>query len=73
MIEGDGSVTIRFAVNDDYDKVIIAEYDSSIVSSRVLEDDYITVYGYSLGLYTYEATMGNNITIPSMMIDKIDQ
>lgn len=73
VLEGDGYVNIRFAVNDDYDTVLIGEYDSSIVSSRILEDDYITVYGTSLGLYTYEATMGQEITIPSMVIDRIDQ
>lgn len=73
VIEGDGYITIRFAVNDDYDTILLAEYDPSIVSSRILEDDYITIYGMSMGLYTYEATMGHSITVPSVLIDKIDQ
>ena len=44
-----------------------------IVSSRVLEDDYITIYGTSVGTITYQSTMGGNITIPAAIVDKIDQ
>lgn len=73
VMEGDGTVQIRFAVNDNYDTVILGEYDSSIVESRVLEDDTITIMGISAGLFTYESTMGGEITIPSILIDKIEQ
>ena len=66
-------IDIRLAVNGDYDTVILCGYDPSIVSSRVLEDDEITIYGVSYGLYTYESTMGANITVPLVYIDKIDQ
>ena len=72
-MEGDSSIQIRFAVGDDYDTILYGEYDSSIVNSRILEDDYITIMGVSAGLLTYESTMGGNITIPSVLIDKIDQ
>lgn len=73
VMEEDGSVQIRLAVNDDYDTVLLGGYDSSIVSSRVLEDDEITVYGTSIGLISYQSTMGGTITIPAVRIDKIDQ
>lgn len=73
VMEGDGVVQIRFAIDDDYDKMILAEFDSSIVESRILEDDTITIMGTSAGLYTYTSTMGAEITIPSVLIDKIDQ
>lgn len=73
VMEGDGEVQIRLAVGGNYDNIIYGVYDSSLVSSRVLEDDYITVMGLSAGLLTYESTMGGNITIPSMLIQKIDQ
>lgn len=72
VMEGDSTIQIRLAVGGDYDKVLLCEYDSSIVTSRVLEDDYITVMGTSAGLITYESTMGGNITIPSVAVDKID-
>lgn len=73
VMEGDYSVQIRLAIDDDYNKIIFGEYVSSIVSSRVLEDDTITIYGLSKGLISYESTMGGKITIPSVYIEKIDQ
>jgi myosin heavy subunit len=73
VVEGDSEVTLRVAVNRDYDKVILVVYAKSLVSSRVLEDDTITVYGTSQGLYTYQSTMGGMITIPLIFADKIDQ
>ena len=73
VMEGDGTTTIRLAVNDNYDTIIYGEYDSSVVDSRILEDDWITIYGTSAGLITYESTMGGQISIPGVSIDKIDQ
>lgn len=72
MEDGD-SVGIRLAVDGDYDNVILGTFDSSIISERILEDDYITVYGLSAGIYTYESTMGASISVPSMTIDKISR
>lgn len=72
VMEGDGEVQIRLAVNGDYNNIMYCVYDSSIVSSRVLEDDYITVMGLSADLITYTSTMGGEITIPSMLVQKID-
>lgn len=73
VMEDDYSVQLRIAVNNDYDKIIYVEYDSDIVDSRVLEDDQITVMGLSMGLLTYESTMGGNITIPAILVAKIEQ
>ena len=72
VLEGDGETQIRLAIDGNYDTIIFCSYDSSIVSSRVLEDDYITVMGVSGGLLTYESTMGSDITIPSVLVEKID-
>ena len=72
MEDGD-SVGIRLAVDGDYDNIILGTFDSSIISERILEDDYITVYGLSTGIYTYESTMGASISVPSMTIDKISR
>lgn len=73
VLEGTGEVQIRFAVNSNYDTIIYGAYLNNIISSRVLEDDKITIYGTSNGLLSYQSTMGGNITIPSVLIDKIDQ
>lgn len=71
VMEGDDTTQIRLAVGEDYDTILFGEYDSSIVNSRILEDDIITVMGLSTGLLTYESTMGGDISIPGMSIDKI--
>ena len=73
VIEGDEEIDLRIAINGDYDHVILVYYPKNLVSSRVLEDDYITIYGISKGLYTYESTMGGHITVPMIGVDKIDQ
>ncbi|PPA70473.1 toxin regulator [Jeotgalibacillus proteolyticus] len=73
VIEGDGITQIRFAVNENYDNILLGEFDSSITDSRILEDDVITIMGLSDGLITYESTMGGDITIPSVLILKIEQ
>lgn len=73
VLEGDDQVQIRLAVNSNYDTILYGTYLKDIVSSRVLEDDVITVYGTSTGLLSYQSTMGGTVTIPSTLIDKIDQ
>ena len=54
-----------------YDSVFWVEYDTSTIRVSVIEDDYVTVYGKCTGAYTYTATWGNSITIPSMEAEKI--
>lgn len=73
VMEGDGTTQIRLAVNDNYDTILFGEFDSSILDSRVLEDDVITIMGLSAGLITYESTMGGEISIPGVSIEKIEQ
>ena len=73
-VEGNGSSNmIRLAVNGSYKQILYCEYDKSIVSRRILEGDNITIYGMSCGLTTYESTGSGYITIPSVLVDKIDQ
>ncbi|MDV9963369.1 toxin regulator [Clostridioides difficile] len=73
VMEDTGSTQIRLATDDNSDTMLYCEYDPSIVPSRILEDDYITIYGTSAGTITYQSTMGGNITIPGISVDKIDQ
>jgi len=72
VMEGDTTTQIRLAVGDNYDTILYGEYDSSLVKSRVLEDDQITIMGLSAGLLSYESTMGGQITIPSVLIERIE-
>ncbi|MFJ7727887.1 toxin regulator [Neobacillus sp. NPDC097160] len=73
VIEGSSTTQIRFAVNKDYDTILFGEFDKSVVSSRILEDDVITIMGVSSGLISYKSTMGGQISIPGLSIEKIEQ
>ena len=72
VMEGGSEHKIRLAVNSDYDTVILVGYDPTIISSRILDDDKITIYGTSAGVYSYESTGGATITIPAVLADKIE-
>ena len=71
--EGWGSVVLRVGTGGYgyYDKVFWVEYSTSTVSAKVIEDDYITVYGTCDGAHTYETIMGASITIPAIDAEKI--
>ncbi|WP_428815753.1 transcriptional regulator [Lactococcus lactis] len=65
----DGTATLRVATNGDYDDVYLAQIDSSEWENhRLLEGDQVTLYGKVYGLYTYESTMGGNITVPALAV-----
>ncbi len=68
----DALAILRMAINSDYNKVIFIKYRPSIVSSRILNGDVITIYGFSEGLYTYEAISRASVTVPLVIVDKID-
>ena len=63
---------IRFAVDSNYDTVIFVTYSTDLVSARILDDDILTIYGTVVGDYSYEAVMGNEITLPWINADIID-
>jgi len=54
-----------------YDSVFYITYFSDNIDARVIEDDYVTVYGTCTGTHTYETVMGNDITIPAITAEKI--
>ena len=65
VLEDGDYVEMRMAVNDDYDKML---YVIGVTEGgRILEDDTVTVYGVTKGLYTYTSTMGAQITIPEVV------
>lgn len=72
VMEDNGETQLRIATSDDYDKIMLVGYDSSIMTSRILEDDEIRFYGTSIGLITYQSTFGANITIPAAIVEHID-
>ena len=72
VYEQDTETDLRLAVGGDGNKIILAAYPKNLISVRLLEKDWVTIYGISTGLYTYTSTTGKQNTIPLVIIDKID-
>ena len=72
VIEGDDASQYRMAVDQDYDKMVLIEVSTDQLSSRILENDLITIYGVSQGTVDYESTIGGTITVPAITVDKFE-
>ncbi len=47
-----------------WDDTVLLQYDGP----RLLEDDIVEIVGIVLGLHTYEAVLGNEVTVPSIVV-----
>ncbi len=72
--EDAGTVMLRIATSTNgYDDIILVTFDSSLLGgSRILEDDNVTVYGISTGIFSYESVLGATISVPSMLVENIE-
>lgn len=68
---GTTRVTLRVVSRGRYDDVVYVVYYRGAGEARILEDDRVTVYGTSEGLYTYETVMGAEVTIPMILADSV--
>ncbi|MEG0249471.1 MAG: zinc ribbon domain-containing protein [Peptostreptococcus sp.] len=74
VMEGEDDMSYRLAVGGNSNNVLYLNVPSELVSNnRILEDDYITIFGMSAGTITYESSFSGNITIPSVMVEKISR
>ena len=69
---GDLYYTLRIATVGKYDGVVYVSYTTPTDAPRILEDDYVTMWGQLTGEKTYETVMGNSITIPSFSAEYIE-
>lgn len=58
--------SIRLAVGGNYNSIVYVTYFTGSDEPRILEDDYVQIYGTAEGLYTYESTSGKSVTIPKI-------
>lgn len=70
--EGKTEINLRVATDMKYDDIVFIGYDPSLMTSRVLEDDTVTIYGMCIGLYSYTSTLGATISLPGMYADQIE-
>lgn len=72
VMEDDKETHIRLAVNGDSNNIILGSYHSNISKVRILENDNVTIEGFSIGIESYTSTAGKQINIPGVSIDKIE-
>ena len=59
--------TLRVAINDDYDKIILVSIPSEYNNRVIAEDDHITLYGLAKGRQSYETVFKATKTLPYMV------
>lgn len=65
VMEDSGITALRVATTGGYDDIYLVYMSTPDV--RIIEDDVVDVYGLSMGLETYQAVLGNSITVPSIL------
>ena len=73
IMEGDGFTAYRFAVDNDYDKMIYVESYPEYPTGTLIEDDYATLSGVAYGVYSYESVLGSTITLPAVLAAKFEK
>lgn len=71
VMEGTSENNLRVATDGKYDDVVFVGYDPKIMESKILEDDFVTIYGECIGLYSYTSTMGAKISLPGIYANTI--
>ena len=69
--QGSDSI-IMMAVGGNYDKILYITCPTSSLSSRILENDKITVFGIANGLFTYESSGRGTLSVPWIKADSIE-
>jgi len=73
VIKGEDYSQFRFAIDGNYDQLILIEIsEDQLQDNRILEDDYITIKGMSMGEMTYTSAIGGEITVPAVLVDSFE-
>ena len=72
VMENGNYCEYRISTDGNYGDVVYCIFVRENDDGRLLEDDYVTIYGLGQGLITYESTLGLNITIPQIRITAIE-
>ena len=66
-MEDGKAYTLRVAINDYYDKIILVSIPSEYNNRVIAEDDHITLYGLVKGRQSYETIFKSTKTLPLMV------
>lgn len=70
--QGSDSI-IMMAIGGDYNSILYITCPTSSLSTRVLENDWITVLGIANGLFTYESSGRGTLSVPWVTADSIER
>lgn len=51
-----------------YSDAIALDMEDADVDKKILEDDIVTIWGQSAGSYSYTAVMGQEVTVPKVIV-----
>lgn len=72
VMNGEGFVQYRMAINEDYEQVVLIEIiKSKLTGGNILEDDVITIEGMFMSEMEYTTVMGAKQSIPAIVVDNL--
>ncbi len=72
VMNGEGYVQYRMAVDADYDKVVFIEITKDkLIDGNILENDYITIEGQFIDEMDYTTVLGSTKTVPAIVVDNV--
>lgn len=67
--EGIFNTAIRLELHGDINQVVYCEVPNNLTENRrILEDDYVTMYGVYKGTTTYKTVLGARMTVPKITV-----
>ncbi len=72
QVISDGGKFMRLAVDSDSNQVIWCSYSGIDMEGNLLEGDQVTIYGTAMGNKEYIAVLGNEISLPDILCDRIE-
>lgn len=66
-MEDGKAYTLRVAINDEYDKIILVSIPAEYNNRVIAKDDYITLYGLATGRQSYETVFKATKTLSYMI------
>lgn len=72
VIDGWGTTEYRISSKGNWDNVVYVTIDNDDITTPIIEDDKVTVYGTYDGNYSYTAVLGNKITLPCVNAERIN-
>lgn len=72
VMSGWGETSYRISSRGRWNNVVYVTIKNSDITTPIIEDDNVTVYGKYDGNYTYKSILGASITIPSVTAEKIN-